>query len=65
MKILILPFVLKIKTCKVTRAHHFTLVKGQSRLYVGKYSFTHRILLVKNTFSNDRVHASSGKIPLE
>ena len=32
----------KIKTGKRTRGHDFTLVKGQSRLGVRKYSFSQR-----------------------
>ena len=35
-------FFFKIKTGKITRGHELTLVKGQSRLDVRKYSFPQR-----------------------
>ena len=36
----------KIKTVKRTRGHDFTLVKGQRRLDVRKYSDRHQTLLL-------------------
>ena len=42
-----------IKTGKITRGHHFTLVKGQSRLDVRKYSISQRTISVWNKLSAD------------
>ena len=49
----------KIKTCKRTRGHDFTLVKEQSRLDVRKYSFSQRTVNEWNKLSVDCVHSSS------
>ena len=50
---------LEIKESKITRGHHYTLVKKQSRLDVRKYSFSQRTINVWNKLSNYCVHASS------
>ena len=52
-------FFLEIKEIKITRGHHYTLVKKQSRLDFRKYSFSQRTLNVWNNLSTDCVHASS------
>ena len=44
---------------KITRGHDFTLVKGQSRLDLSKYSFSLRTVNEGNTLSGDCVHSSS------
>ena len=49
----------EIKESKITRGHNYTLVKKQSRLDVGKYSFCQRTINVWNKLSTDCVHASS------
>ena len=61
MKILILTFFFQIKESKITRGHNFTLVKKQSRLDVGKFSFSQRTINVWNKLSEECVglHASS------
>ncbi len=60
MKILILIFFFfKIKELKITRGHHFTLVKKQSGLGVRTYSFSQRTINVWNELSTDCVHVSS------
>ena len=41
----------KIKTGKITRGHDFTLVKGQSRLDVRKYSFSQKTVNEWNKLS--------------
>ena len=58
-KILILIFFFEIKEIKITRGHHFTLVKKQSRLDVRKFSFSKRTINVWNKLSIECVHASS------
>ena len=50
---------LEIKESKITRGHNFTLVKKQSRLYVRKFSFSKRTIIVWNKLSTECVHASS------
>ena len=47
-----------IKTGERTREHDFTLVKGQSRLAVRKYSFSQRTVNEWNKLSADCVHSS-------
>ena len=59
MKILILIYLFLIKESKITRAHNFTLVKQQSRLYVRKYAFSQRTINVWNKLYNDCVQAST------
>ena len=59
MEILIIIFFLEIKESKITRRHHYTLVKKQSRLDGRKYSFSQRTINVWNKLSTDCVHASS------
>ena len=59
MKILILIFFFEIKESQITRGHNFTLVKKQSRLDVGKLSFSQRTINYWNTLSTECVHASS------
>ena len=49
----------KIMRSKRTRGHDFTLVKGQSRLEVRKYSFSQRTVNEWNKLSADCVHSSS------
>ena len=49
----------KFKTGKRTRGRDFTLVKGQSRLDVRKYSFSQSTVNEWNTLSADCVHSSS------
>ena len=49
----------KIKTGKITRGHDFTLVKGQSRLDVRKYSFPQRNVNEWNKLPADCVQSSS------
>ena len=49
----------EIKESKITRAHNFTLVKKQSRLYARKFSFSQRTINVGNKLSAECVHASS------
>ena len=44
---------------KITRGHHFTLVKKQRRLDVRKFSFSQRTINVWNKFSTECVHASN------
>ena len=44
MKILILTFFFEIKGSKITRGHHYTLVKKQSRLDVRKFSYSKRTI---------------------
>ena len=67
----IVPNILfKIMTGKRTRGHDFTLVKGQSRLGVRKYSFSHqRTVNECIKLSADCVHsnqeASMGKCPYQ
>ena len=61
MKIVILTFFSKLKECKITRGHNFTLVKKQSRLDVRKFSFSQRTINVWNKLSEECVHASSVK----
>ena len=61
MKILILIFFFKMKECKITRGHNYTLVKKQSRLDVRKFSFSHRTINVLNKLSTDCLHATSVK----
>ena len=54
----------KIKTGKTkstSRGHDFTLVKGQSRLDVRKYSFSQRTVNEWNKLSGDCVYSSSIK----
>ena len=53
--------IFEIKESKITRAHNFTLVKKQSRLYVTirTYSFAQRTINVWNKLSEECVHASS------
>ena len=46
-------FFFKIKTGKITRGHELTLVKGQSRLDVRKYSFPQRTVKKCNELSAD------------
>ena len=46
-------FFFKIKTGKITRGHELTLVKGQSRLDVRKYSFPQRTVKKCNKLSAD------------
>ena len=41
------------------RAHDFTLMKRQSKLYVGKYLFSQRTVNEWNKLSADCVHSSS------
>ena len=41
---------------KITKEHNYTLVKKQSRLDVGKYSFSQ---MMWNKLSTDCVHAAS------
>ena len=48
-------FFFKIKTGKITRGHELTLVKGQSRLDVRKYSFPQRTVKKCNKLSADWV----------
>ena len=45
-------------TGKRTRGHDFTLVNGQSRLDVRKYSFSQRTINDRNKLSADFVHSS-------
>ena len=52
-------FSLEIKQSKITRGHNFTLVKKQSRLDVGKFSFSQRTINVWNKLSTECVHANS------
>ena len=55
----------EMKTCKTTkrtRGHDFKLMKGQSRLDVRKYSFSHRSMNEWNKLSADCVHSSSNKM---
>ena len=49
----------KTKTCKRTRGHDFTLVKGQNRLDFRKYSSYQRTVNEWNKLSADCVHSSS------
>ena len=49
----------KIKTGKRTRGHDLTLVKGQNRLDVRKYSFSQRTVNEWNKLPADCVHSSS------
>ena len=58
MKILTLMYFSKIKTGKITRGHVFTLVKGQSRLDVGKCCFSQRTVNEFNKLSADCLHSS-------
>ena len=51
--------ILKIKTCKRTKGYDLTLVKGQSRLAVRKYSFSHGIINQWNKLSANCVHSST------
>ena len=48
MKILIIIIFFEIKESEITRGHNYTLVKKQSRLDVGKYSFSQRTINVWN-----------------
>ena len=57
MQLLILIFFFEIKESKITRGHNFTLVKKQSRLDVGKFSFSQRTINVWNKLSAECVHA--------
>ena len=59
MKILILVFFFEIKERRITRGHHFTLVKKHSRLDVRKFSFSRWTINVWNTLSTECVHPSS------
>ena len=60
MKILIIIiYCFEIMEIKRTTGNNFTLVKKQSRLDVGKFSFSHRNINVWNTSSTECVHASS------
>ena len=47
------------KIFKITRGHYFTLVKGQSRLDLRKYSFSQRTVNEWNKLPADCVHSSS------
>ncbi len=49
----------KIRTGKITRGHDFTLVKGQSSLYVIKYSFSQMTVNEWNKLSADCVQSGS------
>ena len=49
----------KIKIGKITRGHEFTLVKGQTRLDVRKYSFCQKMVNNWNKLSADCVHSST------
>ena len=49
----------KIKTGKSTRGREFTLVKGQSRLDVRKYSFSQRTVNQWNRYAANCAHSSS------
>ena len=49
----------KIKTCKITRGHDFTLVKGQNRLDFRNYFFSQRTVNEWNKLSADCVHSGS------
>ena len=49
----------KIKTCKRSEEHDVTLVKGQSRLDVRKYSFFQMTVNEWNKLSADCVHSGS------
>ena len=48
-------FFLEIKESKITRGNNFTLVKKQSRLDVGKCSFSQRTINVWNKLSTECV----------
>ena len=47
----------KLRQVKVTRGCDFTLVKGQTRLDVRKYSFSQRTINEWNKLSDDSVHS--------
>ena len=49
----------EIKESKRTNRHGFTLVKKQSRLDIGKFSFSQKTINVWNKLSTECVHASS------
>ena len=59
MEIEALLYFLEMKTGRVTRGHDFTFVKGQSRLYVRKYSFSQRTVNEWNKLSTDCLHSSN------
>ena len=52
-------FFFKIKTGKRTTGHALTLVNGQSRFDVGKYSVSQSTVNEWNKLSADCVHSSS------
>ena len=43
----------------LTRGHYCTLVKGQSRLYVRKYSFSQNTVNELTNLSDDYVHSTN------
>ena len=48
-----------IEKCFITRGHQVTIVKGQCRFDIRKYSLSHRTINEWNTLSADCVNVSS------
>ena len=59
MKILIEIYLLSLKKDRRTRGHEVTLMNGQHRLYIRKYSFSQRTIREWNKLSTYCVNASS------